>query len=345
MALAERTRRELEPAIRFCQYNLSEQDEKAVAIELLSSSSAVLPASIEAMIMEERRKKTQLMETIEWGGTSIKIQNDQIRSKLIQIEQWKLEKQNDDDVFYDRILFALKDIEDLSIKVEPNVSDFISASIFKTKYARDMVLFQQQQEKNADEKSSIRMLDMALDDIQHLLPLFQHDPSQQAFWMARQQMLLAVRCAYQATCFVRASQRPEALALIQRAKHFYLAKVQDYLAFEMEEKEQLKKDLNVYRALIAQQSAQIYLSFSEKEENDEKAAEKEENEEEKAEKAIDLLSNNILGQFQNVPLAIFPPELDTMQPKPVLFDFALQTISPPDLSHRLEKKGWFSSFF
>jgi len=87
--------REIDASIRFCNYNLGE-DQDAQISELIedSGNSALLQAQIDKVLSETRKKQAETMSEVVWNGRTITIKNAKLRNHILEAVSYLLEAEN-----------------------------------------------------------------------------------------------------------------------------------------------------------------------------------------------------------------------------------------------------------
>ena len=114
---SKRIQKDLEPSIRFCQYNLSKDTKELSSIvdDIENVALDLLKSKLDDVLEESRKKQVETLEEIEFLGKKVHLKNDKIKRNIIQIEgnNLELEKSTDNDSklkIFDKILFTYSDV-------------------------------------------------------------------------------------------------------------------------------------------------------------------------------------------------------------------------------------------
>ena len=140
---SKRIQKDLEPSIRFCQYNLSKDTKELSSIvdDIENVALDLLKSKLDDVLEESRKKQVETLEEIEFLGKKVHLKNDKIKRNIIQIEgnNLELEKSTDNDSklkIFDKILFTYSDVlsmikDDIKQKVKKKKIFFNLNSSFR----------------------------------------------------------------------------------------------------------------------------------------------------------------------------------------------------------------------
>eukprot|EP01087_Luapelamoeba_hula_P011909 TRINITY_DN3301_c0_g1_i2.p1 TRINITY_DN3301_c0_g1~~TRINITY_DN3301_c0_g1_i2.p1 ORF type:complete len:645 (-),score=135.76 TRINITY_DN3301_c0_g1_i2:287-2221(-) len=146
--------REIDPSIRFCTYNLNVAggagDQESTLSELRgdahNAASAVLQAQLDKVMADVRKKQSETMREISWGGKTISVKADKAREHILAAQEqiFEIEKTNNIDAkvpLYDHLLYCYTEALNA-------IRDDIRASQAKPQFADKKNVKQEVHEEN-----------------------------------------------------------------------------------------------------------------------------------------------------------------------------------------------------
>jgi D-mannonate dehydratase len=127
---SKRILKDLEPSIRFCQYNLTKdkKDLSSIVEDIENVALDLLKSKLDDVLEESRKKQIETLEEIEFSGKKVHIKNDKIKRNIIQAEGniSEIKKATDNESklkIYEKILYSYADVlgmikDDIKLKVK-----------------------------------------------------------------------------------------------------------------------------------------------------------------------------------------------------------------------------------
>jgi signal recognition particle subunit SRP68 len=371
---------EIEPAIRFCRHSLRGEDADIIT-ELDSTVNPALDmikSKLESVLEDTRAKQAKTMESIEWAGKRIPVDNDKVRIAIINGEELRKEvasvKTYESKLrVYDKLFMVCNDairiIKDLIKKSQGDdksvanlrfLHTFVAHNLLQRTVDRNVMMISNmvgrvERKKSIASKTInagdvVRLYETLLQNIEDMqqLPGVEDDEKLMQQLKDKESLFKAHRCFYLAQGYENNEKWREAYVLYDRAAQ-QLQNVKKNIP-ELDDLPSTDQILDAIKKgkLIAQ--AQEVLS----QRSNKKEVAKDQVDSSK--KQVSVYQN--LGAFEvstvkDKPYLIaFPPEFEIIPAKPVFFDIASNEINYPDLSDQIKKeasatpttekkKGWF----
>uniref|UniRef100_A0AAY4A8P8 Signal recognition particle subunit SRP68 n=1 Tax=Denticeps clupeoides TaxID=299321 RepID=A0AAY4A8P8_9TELE len=363
---------EISPNIRYCAYNIGDQDAINDLMQMRLSAGGgggMIAEKLEALITQTRAKQAATMSEIEWRGRTVPVKIDRARIFLLGLadnEAAIAQAANDDtkERLYETLLAECRDTiqavrEELRTDVVRCRTFHISNSlpvyltyiklctVVRRNESMAQVLQAKLKEPQTDESKRgprpqdlIRLYDIILQSLAELSTLqgMEEDRTFQKEMALKILVYKAYRCFFIAQSYVLVKKWSEALVLYERVLK-YAREVQS----KAKNLNNSLKDLPDVQELIAEVNAEKYSLQAAAILDTEDVAE--------TPSQLQVKDNTPLSErlenFHLDPALVskqpnlvqFPPEFQPVPCKPLFFDLALNHVTFPPLEDHVEQKG------
>eukprot|EP01125_Pyxidicula_operculata_P001558 TRINITY_DN11410_c0_g1_i1.p1 TRINITY_DN11410_c0_g1~~TRINITY_DN11410_c0_g1_i1.p1 ORF type:complete len:568 (-),score=148.50 TRINITY_DN11410_c0_g1_i1:91-1794(-) len=377
---------DIEPTIRYCQFSLTQAGQNHESVVKMMSeadrdsghSLDLLKGKIDNVLADIRKKEAQTMNEVVWKTEKIPIRNETLRLAILSANDvsYELDQVSSADVeqklqIYDKLFIQYNDAikavtnEITTLKSSKKQGDTSSLEsleeylnynkLVKTMERNLMLVDSLEKRILASETDNevkppkpdefVRLYEFLIDNISQINAFDDDDEKKQKVNAAKLVTYRALRILYLAEAYVTAAKYGEAVLLFSKAQ----MQIKDALSHHNEctpvDTAAVSKLTEAYNHAAGQSSyvrAKAYLDSLNKEpvtETNTKPV--------KANTVILDQLNEYDASFLSTKIIDFPPNLEPIPCKPILFDLALSSITFPDLSEKKKapRTGFFSSFW
>lgn len=369
---------EIDPTIRFCNYNLSQGEDlsgiRGTAAAQGASSDVLLQAKLDKVLTDLRKKQGEAMREVSWNGKTVPIKNDKLRElvlsaqdNIFEIEKLdsleaKLELYDKTFIIYNDALNILRDElrqfqgSKKNVKTESQESDlrflfdFVSHTKLSRTVDRNLLLVssltgkaesKDPKQRAPGPKEIIKLYDTIIQNVNEMSEL--RDSEDEEYHKSIAAKLLtfkAFRCFYVAHSYYNASKWPETLALLQRTIDYTKSALDHHDKCSPPSTEDIKSLKVLQGRVKGKRAASQAKAFAESQPQAETQADAAGDKEKEGQAVLNLDTFDLdPRRVKEGNLIDFPPDFEAIPCKPVLFDLALSAVEFPDLSERRKTKA------
>lgn len=375
---------EIEPTIRFCNYNLSQGEDltglKGSVVQS-TGSDVLLQTKLEKVLTDLRKKESESMREITWNGKAVPVKNEKLRElvlaaqdSIFQIEKIgslasKLELYDKTFITYNDALNIIRDeLRQLqaqsakkNVKAEGQESDlrflfgFLSYTKLSKTVDRNLLLINSltnksddPKQRSASPKEIIKLYDTIIQNVTEMSGLRDTDDEKYHKTIAAKLLTFkAFRCFYVAQSYYNASKWPETYALLDRTVEHIKSAIDHHEKCSPPSTEDIESLKRLQDKVKGKRAAARAKAFAESQAQKAQPTEEKESTEGSATAVLDQDKFDLNPRRLKENIIAFPPDFEAIPCKPILFDLALTSLEFPDLTERkkTKAKGGFFGFW